>query len=263
MLISPGDLPPMRYYRLTNHEENHRGMQYADGLNQDIVEFRPNGKCSEGGMYFLSEANLWRFNELVSLPDELVWIRQVSFPVDARIWDEGNKYKCDRFILGQRKRLSATENLHTFIDWSSSTVCLAAVQENWLALQYVEEQTAELCLAAVRQNGYARQFVKEQTTKLCLAAVQQDGYALQYVEEQTAELCMAAVQQNGWALKCVKEQTTAVCLASVQQDGRALQLVEEQTAELCLAAVKQRQEKFQFHVSPEILLKLLVKPPIC
>jgi len=40
-------------------------------------------------------------------------------------------------------------------------MCLAAVRQNGLALQYVKEQIEEICLAAVKQNGLALQYVKE------------------------------------------------------------------------------------------------------
>ena len=54
-----------------------------------------------------------------------------------------------------------------------------------MAFVYIKEQTPELCLAAVQQNGLALQFVKfkEQTPELCLAAVKQYRLALQFVKD--------------------------------------------------------------------------------
>jgi hypothetical protein len=46
-------------------------------------------------------------------------------------------------------------------------------------------QTEQMCLEAVKQNGLALQYVKEQTQEICLTAVGQNGYALSYVKEQT------------------------------------------------------------------------------
>ena len=65
---------------------------------------------------------------------------------------------------------------------------------------------SEYCLAAVEQDGDALQYVKEQTEAVCLAAVEQDGYALQYVKEQTEAVCLKAVEQNGFALRYVKRE---------------------------------------------------------
>ena len=94
---------------------------------------------------------------------------------------------------------------------------MAAVQQDGMALQYVEEQTLEICMAAVQQDGRALQCVEEQTLEICMDAVQENGLALEYVKEQTPEICLAAVQQNGHALKYVKEQTPEICLTARQQ----------------------------------------------
>lgn len=70
-------------------------------------------------------------------------------------------------------------------------------------LREAEEQTPEICLAAVQQDGLALEFIKEQTPKICLAAVKEGGLALKYVKKQTPEICLAAVKENEAALPCV------------------------------------------------------------
>ena len=57
------------------------------------------------------------------------------------------------------------------------------VQQNWLALQFVENQTEEICELAIKQNWRALQFVKEQTEEICKLAVQQDESALMYIKK--------------------------------------------------------------------------------
>ena len=39
-------------------------------------------------------------------------------------------------------------------------ICLAAIKESGLALEYVKEQTPEICLAAIKQNKSAKQYSK-------------------------------------------------------------------------------------------------------
>ena len=34
------------FYKLTNDTENHHGLQYKDGLNEDIIPFSPKGECT-------------------------------------------------------------------------------------------------------------------------------------------------------------------------------------------------------------------------
>jgi hypothetical protein len=53
-----------------------------------------------------------------------------------------------------------------------------------------------ICLEAVKQDGLALQYVKNQTPEICLEAVKQDGLALKFVENKTPEICLEAVKQK-------------------------------------------------------------------
>ncbi len=228
MMIIPSQLPALQFFKLTNSTEIHHGFHYSDGLNTDHVTFNPTGQCSPGGLYFFDETQLPYFPLYIS---EVVYIRKVTFPVDAQIYCEQGKYKADRFILSERKEFYLDDHV-------GEEAVLAAVKQDGETLKYVQEQTEAICLAAVRQYSGILEHVKEQTEAICLAAVKQDGYALKHVQEQTEEICLAAVQWDGYALKYVQEQTEAICLAAVQRDGYALKYVQEQTEEICLAAVQ-------------------------
>jgi hypothetical protein len=119
-------------------------------------------------------------------------------------------------------------------------ICLEAVKQNGLALQYSIIDYDEICMAAIKQNGMALQFCGYQSLKYCLTAVKQNGLALQFVKQQqydecddeyeedpmyTYKLCSAALKQNGLALKYVKDQTCALCLIAVKQNRLALKYV--------------------------------------
>ena len=93
-------------------------------------------------------------------------------------------------------------------------------EQDGRALEYVREQTHEICLAAVNQNGLALQY-RTNTRDLF---VNQTGYALNRVREQNTRNLF--VNQCGDALNYVREQTP---------DGRSLRYVHEQTPEICLA----------------------------
>ncbi len=230
MIGTPKHLPERRFFKLTNLTERHNSLQYITGLNTDRLPFNPTGECSPGGLYFFDETQLKYFFRYTG--GDIVHIREVTFPLDTRIYCEKGKYKCDKFVLGERKKFY-------FDEYVSKDSVLAAIQQDGRVLRYVKVQTPELCLAAVQQYGWALEYVKVQTPEICLAAVQQRGWALEYVKVQTEEICLAAVKKNGRALKYVKEQTTEICLAAVQQNGYALQFVKDQTPEICLEAVKQ------------------------
>jgi hypothetical protein len=155
-----------------------------------------------------------------------------------------------------------------------TTLCLAAVQSNGLALQYItgDVQTDAICRAALQSNGLALQYVARQTRELCLVAVRQNGEALAYVSHPTDELCREAVRQTGRALSLCKsrpqslirlaiptygfallflnKQTPQLCAAAVANNGEALQFVRTQTDDLCWLAVRQNPCAYRFVHQP-------------
>ena len=148
-----------------------------------------------------------------------------------------------------------------FVKNQTPEICIASVTQNGAALQYVKNQTPEICMAAVTQNGFALKHVEDQTLEICIAAVNQDGWALQYVKNQTPEICLVAVTQQGGALPYVKNQTPEICIAAVTQNGRTLQHVTEQTQEICRAAVTQYSAALQFvrDQTPEICMAAVTR----
>lgn len=155
-------------------------------------------------------------------------------------------------------------------------MCLAAVQQDGQALEFVEEQTEEICITAIRQNAWASEFVKDNgdassVRRIFLAMVQRDGLSLEQVQNfgkenpesgvdsesdvetfptpELQQIRLAAVQQNGLALQFINEQKDVpntcnetvsmhqICLAAVKQNGLALRFVSNKTEEICVAAV--------------------------
>jgi len=90
---------------------------------------------------------------------------------------------------------------------------LAAVQQNWMALEHVpfDLRTRDICMAAVKQNATALQYVpsdvKIKNPDICMTAVKQDGTALKYVpfHNKTIDLCIAALKQTPDADKFIPD----------------------------------------------------------
>lgn len=75
----------------------------------------------------------------------------------------------------------------------------AILKKDGLALRYVPyyRRKQSLCLIAVKQNGLALEFIKHQTRKICKAALRQNGMAIVFVKKITVELWeIAACQSN-------------------------------------------------------------------
>ena len=118
--------PGFRFYRLLNDAENHRGFQYKTGINIDTNEFNPSGSCEKGGLYFFDESQLINYSEYTY---NCVWIREVTFLPDSRIYCEKGKYKTDKFILSERQPFTCS-NWHTFVNWKNQKIYLAAVKRS-------------------------------------------------------------------------------------------------------------------------------------
>ncbi|MDB2343820.1 DUF4116 domain-containing protein, partial [Porticoccaceae bacterium] len=118
----------------------------------------------------------------------------------------------------------------------------------------IELKTKELCLAAVEEYSLALEYVPEElkTKEICSAAVKEWGGALEYVPEElkTKELCSAAVKQHGYALRDVplKFKSAEVCLEAVIDNGLALEFVPtiHKTRKLCALAFEKTTEAHQF-----------------
>jgi hypothetical protein len=91
-------------------------------------------------------------------------------------------------------------------------ICIKAIKNNSLALQYVEQDKlnkdnndyGHLCYLAVKKNGLALEYVNSKKIKesfyilCCKIAVEQDPTALQYVTvpEKYKEICNLAVKKD-------------------------------------------------------------------
>ena len=240
------------FIKILNKKQNHKGFQYKQGLNVDIEPFNPSGTCLPGGLYF---ANIKNFLDFYSF-GESMW--RILIPKDAKIYVEENKYKGDKFILEKQCYIEDFSFLNIFSIWlkiryffsfcknQTLEICMEAVKQNGLALEYVREQTQEICMEAVKKEGFALYYVKKQIPEICMQAVKQNGNALGYVEEQTPEICMEAVKQNGNALEWVKEQTREICMEAVKQNLSALDYVNKQITDVYRDAIIQYRSDYLF-----------------
>ena len=133
-------------------------------------------------------------------------------------------------------------------------ICMAAVRQNGLALQFVKEQTPDICMAAVRQNAMALQYVKNMTDGIRFELIGRNPEVIQQCDNVPIEIVLRAVKNNGLNLRYVKKQSPEICLAAVKHDGRALQFVKEQTLHICIAAYRNNPASEQY-MWPEFIGK--------
>ena len=91
---------------------------------------------------------------------DIFYICDITIPDDATVVVEKNEYSANMIIINNKKRYGHD-------------------------IPSIKKQTPELCLAAVKENGLALQFVKNKTAKICLEAVKQNRDAIKYVKDTT------------------------------------------------------------------------------
>jgi hypothetical protein len=134
------------FVKLTNNGECHNGFKYKDGLNIDTENFVPEGTCKSGGLYFVKKCDMFKWIKYNPKIGIMVWYRDVTIPDSAQVWDESDKSKCDRFILGPKL------SIQKYINEYSEPTQLVAVTQNGYAIDLIEDPSESIQLAAVHHR---------------------------------------------------------------------------------------------------------------
>ncbi len=144
-------------------------------------------------------------------------------------------------------------------DFECYELCLRAVKQNGLALQFINDKFKEehLCFVAVYQNGLALQFVSDEckTYDICYIACKENGLALQFISDKIKksnprELFKRAVEQNYRVIEFVPPEyrTIELYLIVVAKNGLYLEHVPEENKleNMSKLAVRQNYRAIEF-----------------
>lgn len=256
--------PNRSFVKLTNVNENHRGLQFNDGLNIDFNEFYPSEECQQGGIYFteLDKTHIWLYYNLdIGI---MRFIRKVIIPNDARVYVEHDKFKADKLILELREEISEKNyvnglkhaklmlphlppNIRDKI-LHNKELCSELVTFNGCYLKYVplEVIDTDICLKAISDEGFALRYVptKLWDKELCLKAVERLGYTLKWIPSEFIDitLCRVAVKQNPLVLRYVPSELKdrEMCMSAIESNGALLEYVPDslKDKEICFLAIK-------------------------
>ena len=86
------------YYKITNREENHNGLQYHTGRVVDILPFNDNPavSCVPGGIYFTDKDHILDFGG--SGP----WVRPLTIPEGVKVILDGDKFRAHEVDMQER-----------------------------------------------------------------------------------------------------------------------------------------------------------------
>lgn len=218
------------YYKLTNLNEVHNEFQFEDGLNIDTVPFSPTGECGRGGLYFTDKEN---FHHWIG---SHTYVRLVTLPDDAKIYIENNKYKTDKFILGERRPI---------ID--DPVAIMSVLHSNPSRIQHIVTQTKELCEYVLSVSLANIQYIREPTEEMIERVLKDDMSLIRYIKKQTSELANRAIEASPRYLSFIENQTEELCEKAIRKDGHAIDYVKNKTNRLCMIAF-QTYRNAHFHM---------------
>jgi hypothetical protein len=121
-----------RYWKITNEDEWHHGLQYQDGRVDDTVPFCDDlgESCVPGGIYFTDTANVLGY--LAYGP----WVREVTVPDDAQVVEDpsGGKWRASAVVLGPRRRWADADVLQELLDGGAKVSPRALSGAAWAGL---------------------------------------------------------------------------------------------------------------------------------
>lgn len=214
-IVFKGCYPNDVFVKLTCKDEIHNGYKYKTGINRDFRIFNPTGECSSGGFYFINKVDIKRwlsYNWKI-----MVWMRSVKIPDDAMVYCEsGNKFKCDKFILGERIYL-----------YHDSRYQYDLVKLNGFGLKYILVPHYEVKKKAVKRTPEAIQFVENPILELQKIAVLEDGLCIRFIKNPSEEICEFAVRQNSKAIRYINNPSEKLCKIVINKSPENIRYIKD------------------------------------
>ena len=221
--------------KLTNDEENHNGFQFVTGINEDTVEFNPEGECKKGGIYF---TDIDDFIYWIGYRYRLKYCRKLKLLPDSKVYIETFGFKADKIILDERVEIKDMGV------WEDEAYCSKVVGIYEPALLYIKNKCKKFQLESVSKFRTAIRYIDNPDEEIQLAAVKSDGKAIKYIYKNNKNninenIKIAAVEQNGRAIKYIENPDKNIQLAAVKQNGFSIKYINLPSKEIELAAIRQ------------------------
>lgn len=190
-----------RYVILLANNFRSNSYEIKIGYNEITDEWNDDVKTKTGGFIFCKRKNA----ALFLCEDDYKYLGEIDIPDDARIISNDILIKSDKIVLKEAKDIydgdwcgvdlefdhKINKIVFKYLRAQRQKLMLFVIKQNGLNLEIYydgEDMTNELCLEAVKENGLALQFVKKQTEEICREAVKQNSEAIQFVHEEFQHL---------------------------------------------------------------------------
>lgn len=260
-----GSMPLLKFM---NDDDQHFGMTYHTGINEDCLMFENKSNCSRGGIYVTTLENYESYYTTYGK-----YARRVDIEDDALIYVEDRKLKCSKVILGERKlKKELLEELvkeyvenkddefiirlitgnpelcSAITNKLTEKIIIEAMEQNIGVFNHINRtlMTPKIIMKAIKMNGLLIQYVDENqiTYEMIMEAIKQCIRAIRYIarSQLTSEIMEAAIDlSKGHVIGYLDEdqRTPELIMKAIKLDGRIIQYIDEKTHEMIMEAIKQ------------------------
>jgi hypothetical protein len=147
-----------------------------------------------------------------------------------------------------KKILSCAKSINDYEE-----LCMEIVDKNGMDIRYCESRSYDVCIAAVNQNGLALQFIRDKPKFI-------ENTDWKYFEDFDAESAEKIKRQNKYEKYLLDKycvgQIYEICYVAILQNWKAIQYVNEENLsdELCIHALMQNEEALKYikKITPKI-----------
>ena len=94
---------------------------------------------------------------------------------------------------------------------------LKEVQENGLAIQYIDNPSEEMKLYAIKKNGVAIKYIKNPTEEMKLEAIKQNKNVIECIDNPSEEIQLIAVKGDPLAILEINNPTDKVIQEAIKE----------------------------------------------
>ena len=245
-----------KFYKLTTESEHDYGFQYNTGVN---IYSKPIKSYYSSGLEFVNELGLFFQISKTIDKNNVKYIREVEILDDSIIYAIKNKFKTDKFSLGERIEII------DFHLWNDIDFCLKAVEVNNKNINFVKNISPDFIIKLLKiqllkhkSNEYIFDFLiskiknldinnilnikkaiitkyphkfnniigDNQEQELCELGVKLLGSNIQYVNEQTTNQCWNAIEGNSENIKYIKNPTKSMLINVIKENSKNIKIID-------------------------------------
>lgn len=132
------------------------------------------------------------------------------------------------------------------VDKGDRTSLITGLYHNPELIKNIINQNEELCLIAVKQNGLLLEFVKNKSFTICYHAIKNNSFSIKYTNYSNKKLRNLAIKNNPESIKYINYPSFSMMYKAVKLNGLTLKYVDQTNDILCIKAVRNNAKALKY-----------------